>query len=105
VKQKVAMSSMLVAGLLCCAGSIVFLISAAVRKGPMFEYAWALFIGELGLVQLAGEIIAPGKARIGVQLCFALGMIMTAALWVRLFRDFQRRGNSTVGMGDPRMSA
>lgn len=99
------MSSILVAGLLCIAGSIVFLVSAVVRKGPMFEYAWALFIGELGLVQLAGEIIPTGKARLAVQLCFALGMTMTAALWVRLFRDFQRRGSATVGVGDPRMSS
>ncbi|MEO8622766.1 MAG: hypothetical protein ABI625_16970 [bacterium] len=86
------MTATLGTGLLLVGGCIVFLVSAVVRKGPAFEYAWALFFGEFGMVFIAGAILPSGPAGKIVALLLVASMLFTWTIWLTLFRQFQRSG-------------
>lgn len=72
-------------GLLLVLAGLAFVISAAVRRGPRYEYALAMFFAEMGMVFVSGQIIPDGMVQICVKLAFITAMVTTAVIWRKLF--------------------
>jgi len=80
-------------GILMLLAGAVFLLSAAVRRAAVFEYAWAMFFGEWGLMLLAGQVIPAGRVQLLVSMTLVASMLATAALWWKLFRGRSHTAN------------
>ena len=84
------MSMNLGTGIVMIVAGIALLTSTTVRKAEAFEYPMAMFLGELGLVFVAGEVIPSQQAAVIVQAVLVLGMIPTAVLWMKRVKEFRR---------------
>ena len=90
------MNMMLMVGLGLGLFAILHLLDIVRRKGAQFEYAAAMFIGELAVIFVLSQLLpstALGVAIVGV---FSLSLLITAAMWWRLFQRYQRQAGSAV---------
>jgi ABC-type uncharacterized transport system permease subunit len=78
-------------GLLLLGAGVAFLLIAVVRNAERHEFAYAMFFGEWGIMNIVLSRIPDGPPHIAVSLVFLAGMLMTAASWYKLFREFKRR--------------
>lgn len=87
------MNLMLATGLFMLVVATANLLDVVRRKGARFEYAGAMFIGELGLMFVAGQIIDSESVGVAVTITFGVSMLVTAVFWWRLFRDHERQAS------------
>jgi uncharacterized membrane protein len=78
-------------GLLLSGISLVHLIDIVRRRGERFEYASAMFTGELGLMFVVSESLPRDRLGLVVVLAFGLSMLSTMVVWVILFRRYKRQ--------------
>lgn len=85
------MNLMMGTGLFLLLAATVCLFDIARRKGERFEYAFAMFLGELGLMFVAGQIIESERVGVAVTIMFGVSMLVTWVMWWRLFREYRHQ--------------
>lgn len=87
------MDLILSTGVLLLLSASVYLVDIVRRKGKQFEFAAALFVGELGLVFVANRLIGDKDTSLIAILALGASMVVTAVVWARLFKQFQETGS------------
>lgn len=85
------MNGVLASGLFMILLGTFHLVSALMRRGERFEYAQALFIAELGLMVLVGQMMPPDLFGLLVTGVFGISALVTYILWLKLFREYKGR--------------
>lgn len=87
------MNGGLASGLLMIVGATAYFVSILWRKGERFEYAFALFMAELGLMNVVGYMMPPTRLGLVVTMTFFISALVTFVFWWKLFREYNRRTN------------
>lgn len=87
------MNVMLATGLFLVLSAMIYLVTVVRRRGEQFEYAGALFIGELGLMFAVGQMIESETVGLLVTIAFGVSMLTTAVVWWKLFQQYTRHQN------------
>ena len=85
------MNITLATGLFLVLVSVLNILDATRRKGEPFEFAGALFIGELGLMFVVNQVLPMGEAAIFVTLAFGVSLLVTFVFWMKLIRRYKNR--------------
>ncbi len=86
------MNLMLGTGVFVVCFATLSVLDIARRRGERFEYAGAMFMGELGLMFIAGQLFHSVLVTIG----FGASMLASAILWWRLFHRYANSQSSGV---------